>query len=83
VAAYAPIQEFGVGLRNLRIEQGLAQIQALLNYIGTGHKVGNVKLISYRTLQLKAGVHFALLEQPFKPIPYLTSCWFTSLCEFC
>jgi hypothetical protein len=82
-AAYAPLQEFGVGLRDLRIEQGLAQIQALLNYIGTGHKVGNVMLISYRTLQLEAGVHFALLEQPHKPIPYLTSCWFTSLREFC
>jgi hypothetical protein len=27
---------------DLRIEQGLAQINALLDYIGTGHKIGDV-----------------------------------------
>jgi hypothetical protein len=43
-AAFAPTQEFGTGLHDIRIEQGLAQIQAFLNYIGTGHKVGHVML---------------------------------------
>jgi hypothetical protein len=81
--AFAPLYEFGVGLRNLQLEQGLAQIQALLNYIGTDHKVGKVMLISYRTLQVEAGVHFDLLGQPHMPLPYLTSCWFTSLRAFC
>jgi hypothetical protein len=82
-ATFAPLQEFGAGLHDLRIEQGLAQIQAVLNYIGTGHKVGNVMLISLCTMQIEAGVHFHLLEQPHKPLPYLTSCWFTSLRSFC
>jgi hypothetical protein len=82
-AAFAPTQEFGIGLHDIRIEQGLSQIQALLNYIGTDHKVGQVMLISYRNLQIEAGVHFELLEQPHIPLPYLTSCWLTSLRSFC
>jgi Reverse transcriptase (RNA-dependent DNA polymerase) len=82
-AAFAPTQEFGTGLHDIRIEQGLAQIQALLNYIGTGHKVGQVMLISYRNLQIEAGVSFQLLEQPQTPLPYLTPCWLTSLRSFC
>ena len=82
-AAFAPIQEFGSGLHDIRLEQGLAQIQALLNYIGTGHKVGKLMIISYRTLQIEAGVHFELLAQPQTPLSYLTPCWFTSLRYFC
>ena len=82
-AAFAPTQEFGTGIHDIRVEQGLAQIKALLNYVGTGHKVGKVMLISYRTLQIEAGVHFHLLEQPKSLLPYLTPCWFTSLRNFC
>ena len=82
-AAFAPTQEFGTGIHDIRVEQGLAQIKALLNYVGTGHKVGKVMLISYRTLQIEAGVHFHLLEQPKSFLPYLTPCWFTSLRNFC
>ena len=82
-AAFAPTQEFGTGLQDIRLEQGLAQIQALLNYIGTGHKVGKIMLISYRTLQIEAGVHFELLERPKTPLLYLTPCWITSLRSFC
>ena len=47
-ALFAPTQEFGTGIHDIRVEQGLAQIQALLNFIGTGHKVGKVMHISYR-----------------------------------
>ena len=39
---FAPIRLFGCGMCDLRIEQGLAQINALLDYIGTGHKIGDV-----------------------------------------
>jgi hypothetical protein len=80
-AAFAPTHEFGIGLHDIRIEQGLAQIQAFLNYIGTGHKVGNVMLISYRNLQIEAGVSFELLKEPQTQLPYLTSCWLTSLLD--
>ena len=39
--AFAPIRLFECGICNLCIEQGLAQINALLNYIWTGHKIGD------------------------------------------
>ena len=37
--AFAPRHQFGVGLIDLRIEQGLSQAQSLLDYIGTDHKI--------------------------------------------
>jgi hypothetical protein len=81
--AFAPRHQFGVGLMDLRIEQGLAQLQSLLDYIGTDHKIGRVMLISLRHLQVEAGVSFDLLDQPSVKIPYLTDCWLVSLRNFC
>ena len=42
--AFAPAREFGCGL-DLRIEQGLLHIQALLDFAGTGHRISEVMLI--------------------------------------
>ena len=65
--AFAPATVFGVGLVDLRIEQGLSQVQSLLNYIGTNHNVGRVMLISIRHLQVEAGVSVDLLQHPTTP----------------
>jgi hypothetical protein len=55
--AFAPIRLFGCGMCDLlRIEQGLAQISALLDCIGTGHKIGDVMAISLWSLQVEAGI---------------------------
>ena len=48
--AFAPHEVFGCGLIDLRVEQGLLQIQSLLDYVGTDQKVGRVMLISLRHL---------------------------------
>ena len=81
--AFAPIHVFGCGLLDLRLEQGLAQIQSLLDYIGTDHKVGHVMLISLRQLQVEAGVSYDLLLHPKVAVPYLTECWLVCLRRFC
>ena len=81
--AFAPRKVFGCGLVDLRIEQGLCQIQAFLDYVGTDHKVGNVIIISLRHLQVEAGVSFDILCQPKTPLTYLTDCWVLSLRRFC
>ena len=81
--AFAPRHQFGVGLIDLHIEQGLAQLQSLLDYIGTDHKIGRVMLISLRHLQVEAGVSFDLLDKPTVKVPYLTNCWLVSLRNFC
>ena len=80
---FAPMQVFGCGLFDLRIEQGLSHIQALLDYVGTDHKVGRVMLISLRHLQVEAGVSFDLLVSPQLELPYLTDCWLLCLRKFC
>ena len=81
--AFAPHNVFGCGLLDLRIEQGLTHIQALLDYVGTNHKVGRVMLISLRHLQTEAGVAFDLLHRPTVVLPYLTECWLVTLRRFC
>lgn len=81
--AFAPPAVFGCGLIDLRLEQGLLQIQSLLDYVGTDQKVGRVMLISLRHLQVEAGVSFDILQQPETPLVYLTECWLLSLRRFC
>ena len=81
--AFAPQKVFGCGLLDLRIEQGLCQIQAFLDYVGTDHKAGRVMLILLRHLQAEAGVSFDLLCQPQTKLPYLTDCWVLSLRRYC
>jgi hypothetical protein len=80
---FAPQHVFGVGLYDLRIEQGLAQIQALLDYVGTAHKIGKVMLISLRQLQAEAGVSFDLFRIPTTPVCFLTDCWLVGVRNFC
>lgn len=82
LVAFAPRQQFRVGLIDLRIEQGLAQTQLLLDYIGTDHKIGRVMVISLRHLQVETGVSFDLLSQPTVKVTYLTDCWLVSLRKF-
>ena len=81
--AFAPIHVFGCGLLDLRLEQGLAHIQSLLDYVGTDHKVGRVMLISLWQLQVEAGVSYDLMLHPNVSLPYLTDCWLVCLRRFC
>jgi hypothetical protein len=83
VASFAPIRLFGYGICYLRIEQGFAQINALLDYIGTGHKIGNVMVISLRSLQVEAGISSDILASPSKELTYVTDSWFIGLHKFC
>ena len=80
---FAPIRLFGCGMCDLRIEQGLAQINALLDYIGTSHKIGNVMSISLRSLQVEADISSNILAVPSKELTYVTDCWFLGLHKFC
>jgi hypothetical protein len=80
---FASIRLFGCGICDLRIEQGLAQINALLDYIGTSHKIGNVMSISLRSLQVEADISSNILAMPSKELTYVTDCWFLGLHKFC
>ena len=82
-AVFASSNVFWCGLIDLRIEQGLLQIQALLNYVGTEHRIGNTMIISLRHLQVEAGVLFDLLLHPTREVCYLTNSLLLSLRSFC
>ncbi len=82
-ATFAPTTLFGCGLLDLRLEQGLSHLQALLDYVGTDHKVGRVMIISLRTLQIEAGVSFDLLRHPHIHVPHVSECWIIQLRRFC
>jgi hypothetical protein len=68
---------------DLCTEQGLAQINALLDYIGTGHKIGDVMAISLCSLQVEAGISSDIFTLPSKELMYVTDCWFLGLHKFC
>jgi hypothetical protein len=82
--AFAPIRLFGYGMCDLCLEQGLAQINALLDYIGTGHKISDVMAISLQSLQVEAGIFLSdILAVPSKEVTHVTDFWFLGLCKFC
>jgi hypothetical protein len=85
--AFAPIRLLDVvatSMCNPHIEQGLAPINSLLDYIGTGHKIGDVMAISLRSLQVEAGILSDILASPGKELlTYVTDCWFLELRKFC
>ena len=69
--AFAPARLFGCGMC------------ALLDYIGTGHKIGDVMAISLQSLQIEAGISSDILASPSKELTYVTDCWFLGLRKFC
>ena len=84
--AFAPIRLLDVvatSMCNPHIEQGLAPINSLLDYIGTGHKIGDVMAISLRSLQVEAGISSDILASPGKELTYVTDCWFLGLRKLC
>ncbi len=81
--AFAPHNVFGCGLLDLWIEQGLTHIQALLDHVGSNHKVGRDMLNSLWHLQTEAGVAFDLLQRRTVVLSYLTECWLVALKRFC
>ena len=81
---FAPKRVFGVNLVNLRIDQGVQQVKAFIDMVGTNQKAGTTLIILLRHLQLEAGVGYHLLEHLAPKLSYLTqTCWMHCLREFC
>ena len=69
---FAPLRVFGVALTDIRIDQGVYGIKALLDFVGTDQKAGNCMIISLRHLQLEAGVDYHLFENTKPKLSYVT-----------
>ena len=80
--AFAPRKVLGGGLMDLRIEEGLQNMLALINHVGTSQPTGEAMLISLSHAQLEAGVGYHLLDHSSTTIPHLTDCWIAGLRRF-
>jgi hypothetical protein len=81
---FAPRSVMGIDLTDLCLDQGIYNIKAFLDFVGTDQKAGNVMLISLCQLQVECGMRYHLLENTAPMLPYLTeTCWINRLRQFC
>jgi ribonuclease HI len=80
---YGPEEMGGLGLHDLFIEQGIAQVTALVGHLREKKsKTGDMMKIELDWCQLQAGTADHLLENPFTAIDYIESCWIMSIRDF-
>jgi hypothetical protein len=72
----------GLGLRDLYLEQGIAQLQLFIRHLRAESPQGRLLQISLAWWQLQAGVSWSLLEFPKQPLAYLDFTWLTSIRDF-
>jgi hypothetical protein len=66
----------------MSVEQGVRGIQHFTDQVFSKDSVGNLIIIALRSLQIESGSGSHLLENPSVWIPYITSCWLTSIQDF-
>jgi hypothetical protein len=72
----------GIGLRDLVLEQGIAQLELLLRHVCAGTPHGSLFLIGLSWWHLVAGFTASLWETTDAHIPYIERSWYTSLKDF-
>jgi hypothetical protein len=78
-ATFGPHEMGGLAMRNLPIEQGIAQIMTFLEHVYNNTEPGRLICIALHTLQLEAGTRDLLLAEPTQSLTYLTPTWLTAL----
>jgi hypothetical protein len=80
---YGPEIISGLGLHDLFIEQGIAQVTALVGHLREKKsKTGNMMKHEWDWCHLQAGTTDHLFENPFTKIDYIESCWIMSIRDF-
>jgi hypothetical protein len=72
----------GLGLLNLFVEQGIAQLQLLLRHLRAGTSQGSLLLIGLSWWHLVAGFSSSLWENTSAKICYVEHSWYSSLRDF-
>jgi hypothetical protein len=80
--AFGSPQYGGLGLRDLYIEQGIAQLQLFIRHLRAQSPQGRLLQISLAWWQLQAGVSWSLLQFPTQPLSYLDFTWLTFIRDF-
>jgi hypothetical protein len=79
---FGPKALCGMALLDMGVEQGVRQVQHFTDHLFSRDSVGNLIMIALRSLQLESGRGFHLLENPDEWVPYISSCWLTSIWDF-
>jgi hypothetical protein len=80
--AFGPKDLCGVALLDMSVEQGVQGVQHFTARVFSKDSVSNLIVIALQSLQIKSGSGSHLLENPSVWIPYITSCWLTSIWDF-
>jgi hypothetical protein len=71
-----------MALLDMSVEQGVRGVQHFTDPVFSKDSVGNLVVIALWSLQIKSRSGSHLLENPNVWIPYITSCWLTSIQDF-
>jgi hypothetical protein len=77
--AFGPKDLCGMALLDMSVEQGVQGVQHFTARVFSKDSVSNLIVIALQSLQIKSGSGSHLLENPSVWIPYITSCWLTSI----
>ena len=72
----------GLDLRDLSVEQGIAQVMEFMEQVHHKTETGRLIQISLSTLQMEAGTSGPILLDTSAALEYTTKCWIGSLREF-
>jgi hypothetical protein len=79
---FGPRDMGGLELRDLYVEQGVAQIMLIMEHVYNETETGRLLTISLDTLQMEAGTSGLLLMDTLPSLRYLPNCWIQSLRDF-
>jgi hypothetical protein len=72
----------GLGLRDLYLEQGIAQLQLFIRHLRAQSPQGKLLQIALSWMQLQAGISWDPLRFPHRPLPHIPVTWLTSVRDF-
>lgn len=72
----------GLGMRDIYLEQGIAQLQRLFQALRTPGYPRDLLLLSLKWWHVHAGVNFNLLQEPSRPCHHLEGSWLSSIRQF-
>ena len=81
-AVFGPAEMGGLALRDLVVEQGIAQIMTLMDHLYNKTETGKLIRISLATLQMEAGTQGHLLYETIPQLTYISSCWISAIRNF-
>jgi hypothetical protein len=79
---FGPQEMGGLAMRDLAVEQGIAQIMSMMEHLYHKTETGRLIKISLATLQMEAGTEGPLLKQTLPSLTYISHCWLSSIRDF-